>query len=282
MFSFSHAGKMGDILYSLYFCCELSAHYKCNQFDYHIQINRRLSEFYDKKPEEDAYLMTQESAEFVKSLLDSLPYVRNVIISEKVVEGSIGLNTFRNGNISPIGCEIRDWYYNYSVATLPRAFWKQLVQVTPNPTYRDKILFTLTDRYLNRGLDYMELKDFRDHLVFIGTDSEYQAFQENYFEVDRAELKPEDNLLTVAQYLAGAKGYMANPTGFFALAELMKINRILFASDWIGDALDNGETPFGPKNNMPLGGWANNISFHPKMMAALKELVEMEARTFPL
>lgn len=282
MFSFSHAGKMGDILFSLYFCCELSAHYKFNQFDYHIQINRKLSDFYEKKPEEDAFLMTRESAEFMKPLLDSLPYIRNVTISEEAGEGSIILNSFRDGNISPIGCEIRDWYYNYSVATLPRAFWKKIVHVNPSPRYKDKILFTLTDRYVNRGLDYMELKEFRDHLVFIGTDTEYEMFQKKYFELDRAELKHEDDLLTVAQYLAGAKGYISNQTGFFSLAELMKINRILFASDWIGDALDNGETPFGPKNNMPLGGWANNVSFHPKMMAALKELVEMEARTFPL
>ena len=281
MFSFSHAGKIGDILYSLYFCCELSAHYKFDQFDYNIQINRRLSEFYEKKPEEDAFLMTQESAEFVKPLLDSLPYVRNVSISEKAEEGSIGLNSFRDGNISPVGCEIRDWYYNYSVATLPRAFWKKIIHVTPNPAYRDKILFTLTDRYVSKGLNYMALKDFRDHLVFIGTDREYRAFQEKYFELDRAELKSEDSLLTVAQYMAGAKGYVSNPTGFFALAELMKINRILFASDWIGDALDNGRIPFGPKNNMPLGGWANNVSYHPKLVAAVKELVEMESRPFP-
>ena len=273
---------MGDILYSLYFCCELSSYYKYDQFDYHIQINRKLSEFYEKNPEEDDFLITKEIAEFLKPLLDSLPYIRNVTISEKAEEGSIGLNSFRNGSISPIGCEIRDWYYNYSVATLPRAFWKKIVHVKPNPAYRDKILFTLTDRYLNRGLDYMELKNFRDHLVFIGTDNEYQAFQKQFFDLDRAELKPEDNLLTVAQYMAGAKGYISNPTGFFALAELMKVNRILFASDWIGETEVNGRIPFGPKNNMPLGGWASNVSYHPKLKAAVKELVEMRTQTFPL
>ena len=146
----------------------------------------------------------------------------------------------------------------------------------PNPAYKDKILFSLTERYVNRGIDYMALKEFRDRLVFIGLDSEYQVFQKKYFELDRAELKPEDSLLTVAQYLAGAKGFIANQSGFFSLAELMKINRILLPPDWIReDDSGKGDLMAGPKNNLPLGGWANSVSFTPKLVDAVKELIRM-------
>jgi len=150
--------------------------------------------------------------------------------------------------------------------------------VDPNPAYKDKILFSLTERYVNRGIDYMALKEFRDRLVFIGTNSEYRTFQKKYFELDRAELKPEDSLLTVAQYLAGAKGFMANQSGFFSLAELMKINRVLLPPDWIREEGSDGklgELVSGPKNNLPLGGWANSVSFTPKMVDAVKELLRM-------
>ena len=148
----------------------------------------------------------------------------------------------------------------------------------PNPAYKDKILFSLTERYVNRGIDYMALKEFRDHLVFIGTDSEYQTFQSKYFELDRAELKPEDSLLTVARYLAGAKGFVSNQSGFFSLAELMKINRVLLPPDWIREEGSDGtigDLVAGPKNNLPLGGWANSVSFTPKMVDAVKELLRM-------
>ena len=30
-----------------------------------------------------------------------------------------------------------------------------------------------------------------------------------------------------------------------------------------------------PKNNLPLGGWANSVSFTPKMVDAVKELIRM-------
>lgn len=144
----------------------------------------------------------------------------------------------------------------------------------PNYRYKGKILFTLTERYVNQALDYTKLKDFRDRLVFIGTESEYRIFQKKYFDLERAELTPEDNLLTVARYLAGAKGYMSNQTGFFALAELMKINRILLPPDWI---IWNGEKELvpGPKNNLPLGGWAHSVSFTPKMVITVKELLAL-------
>ena len=146
----------------------------------------------------------------------------------------------------------------------------------PDPSYRDKILFSLTERYVNRGIDFMALKEFRDHLVFIGTDSEYQTFRSRYFELDRAELKPEDSLLTVARWLAGAKGFMSNQSGFFSLAELMKINRVLLPPDWIREGEGDGSRLMaGPKNNLPLGGWANSVSFTPKMVDAIKELIKM-------
>ena len=160
MFSFSHAGKMGDILFSLYFCCEISSYYKYDRFDYNIQINRKRSDF-EKNPASDETLLTKADAEFIRPLLESQPYVREVTICEEPGKDSVNLNRFRSGHISPLGCEIRDWYYNFSRVTLPRAFWKQIIQVEPNPAYRDRILFTLTERYVNSGIDYMQLKEFR-------------------------------------------------------------------------------------------------------------------------
>ena len=272
MFTFCHAGKMGDILYSLYFCVESAFHFKHTKFDYALLINKKITDFSDQFPGDDI-LLTRETAEFIRPLLESQVYVDKVLICENLEKGYVDLNSFRRGYICPYGCEIRDWYYTFGKVTLPRAFWKRILYVDPNPAYKDKILFTLTDRYVNQGLDYTKLKEFRDRLVFIGTDREYQVFQKNFFELDRLELKPEDSLLTVAQYMAGAKGYMSNQTGFYALAELMKINRILLPPDWIWN--EEKELVMGPKNNLPLGGWVNCVSFTPKMVASVKEMLAL-------
>lgn len=275
MITFSHAGKMGDVLSSLYFCLETASSVGEKEFNYCLQINKQSSDFSKYFPA-DGVLLTREKAEFIRPLLESQPYIGRVLILEETERGFVDLNYFRNGYVSLVGGEIRDWYYTFSRNTLPREFWKKILFVEPDPSYRDKILFSLTERYVNRGIDYMALKEFRDHLVFIGTDSEYQTFRSRYFELDRAELKPEDSLLTVARWLAGAKGFMSNQSGFFSLAELMKINRVLLPPDWIREGEGDGSRLMaGPKNNLPLGGWANSVSFTPKMVDAVKELIRM-------
>lgn len=284
MFTFNHAGKIGDILYSLYYCIESSAHSGFSQFNYNIQINKRIIDFgasslLPPSPSADNMqpILTEEDAEFLKPLLDSQPYVNSVTALEEPKKGAIDLNSFRSGVINPNGCEIRDWYYTFNVHTLPRQFWKKIIHVEPNRRYRNKILFTLTERNVNQNIDYNELKAFDRDLVFIGTDREYQTFRKKFFELDRVELKKDDSLLTVAEYLAGAKGYLANQSGFFSLAELMKIPRILLPPDFILSEEGKGGLELGPRNNLPLGGWANSVSFTPKMVAAVKELLRIQA-----
>lgn len=279
MFTFNHAGKIGDILYSLYFCIESSAQFNFSQFNYNIQINKKLSDFgsssmpHDFNRDYNQPILSQADAEFIRPLLESQPFINQVTVREMPEKGAIDLNAFRRDFINHYGCEIRDWYYTFFAHTLPREFWKKIVHVEPNRRYKDKILFTLTERYVNQFIDYRALKRFSKDLVFIGTDGEYQTFQKKYFELDRVELKKSDSLLTVAQYLMGAKGYLSNQSGFFALAEVMKIPRILLPPDYV--IKEDGKSDIGPKNNLPLGGWTNSVSFTPRLVDAVKELVNM-------
>ena len=140
MFTFSHAGKMGDILYSLYFCVETAFHHRLEKFNYCLLINKRICDF-KCNFQEDEILLTEDQAEFIRPLLESQPYINKVIISDKNEKGFADLNAFRKGYINPFGCEIRDWYYTFGVHTLPRSFWKKILLVEPNPAYKDKILF---------------------------------------------------------------------------------------------------------------------------------------------
>ena len=272
MFTFTHAGKMGDILYSLYFCKEFSEHFNAVPFIYHIQTNRREKDF-NKNSNNTEVMISPESAAFIKPLLEAQTYIREVLVGDEKPQGAIDLNSFRSNFINPFGCEIRDWYYNFGQPSLPREFWKPALHVEPSPKYKDKILVSLTTRYVNVGIDYKQLGQFKAHLAFIGTDREYETFQRNYFELERAPLAKDDTLLTAAQYLAGAKGFIANQSGFYSLAELMKINRILLTPDWVRDGLNR--VMMGPKNNLPLGGWCHSVSFTPKVVSLVKDLLAM-------
>ena len=55
--------------------------------------------------------------------------------------------------------------------------------------------------------------------------------------------------------MEGAGGYISNPTGLFALAEGLKIPRILIPCDSI--ITENGTIIKGPTNVTPIGGICN-------------------------
>ena len=44
--TFNHAGKLGDLLYSLNFCLELVQHFGAEKFSFHIQTNVEHKESY--------------------------------------------------------------------------------------------------------------------------------------------------------------------------------------------------------------------------------------------
>lgn len=75
MFTFRHAGRMGDILYSLYFATRF-AHVE--SFDYILQTN--VQDRFD--PSKRPCLMTRENAEFLKPLLEAQPYINSVTITD--------------------------------------------------------------------------------------------------------------------------------------------------------------------------------------------------------
>lgn len=165
--------------------------------------------------------------------------------------------------LNTIGGEMRDYCYNYFFddITLPREYWKPIINIEPNYKYKDKIIFTLTERYVNLLIDFKVLEHFKNRLVFLGTDSEYNVFNQKYFKIDE-KISP-TNLLEVAQYLRGCRGFIGNQTGFFAVAEAMKIPRILLPCDFM---MYEGRATIGPKNVLPLGGWCQNISFTRKLI----------------
>ena len=265
MLSFCHAGKIGDILYSFYFCRQLSRQYNWRRFNFHIQT--------DVLYPGQGKLMTKQSAQFMRSLLESQTFIEKLTIGPEKPKGYIDLNRFRNGIINCNGGDLRDFYYQFNSNTLPRHFEISNIKLKEpaDPKYKDKIIFTLSDRYVNTNLNFKALIPYKDDLVFFGTQNEYEKFCGKYFTIEKCELHP-DSLLTVAKYMAGAKGFMGNQTGFFALAEIMKVPRILLPAEFVKDKLGNIKE--GPKNVIPFGGWTAIASVTEKMVSTVGDLLK--------
>ena len=244
--TFSHTGNIGDILFSLYFCKEFTIINKQDKFNFNIQINVEDPALKMLNHPFGTVRMTSESANFIKSLLESQEYINEVSISNDIPANAINLDLFRKLPCNFMAGDIRSWYYNLSKQHLPREFWKPIITSSTDDKYKDKILVISTERYQNVFIDYKQLKQFKNHLIFIGTEKEHNLFNDKYFNI---EYKKCSSLLEIAKYMSGAKGVLGNQSGLYSLAECMKVKRILISAEYF---MFNNKIVPGPVNNHPI------------------------------
>jgi hypothetical protein len=276
-FLFNHSGAIGDILYSLHFCKELNEYYKNKTFDFNIQTNVYDENLkYQSHPNKDKR-MSDAAANYLKPVLEAQDYIKNVSMNDNVpmvLPGDttkiINLDLFRAIPINFASGDIRRWYYNLIDVHLPADFSKPSIIVkNKNTTFKDKILLICTERYVNVTIDYNQLRQFKDKLVFIGLESEYNLFKNQYFDLEYCKTK---NMLEAAELMAGAKGVLGNPSGLYTLAECMKVNRICITPEYFKYA--NKICP-GPVNVHPIGGWHEAVALTQKLIFSINNILNI-------
>ena len=251
MITFRHAGRMGDVLYSLYF----ATHFTHGEpFDYVLQTG--ISDRFD--PSQRPHLMEPQDARFLKPLLEAQPYINSVTITDKSrVPGDVYvLDSFRRDMRRVIGREIRTWYYDRE--TIPTAEFARPVLFYEQPPERlDLIAVCFTPRYRQR-FSLSPLASYRDRLVFIGLDAEYDAFCRDWFPIPHY---PVLDALDLLELVASCRGFVGNVSGTFAIMECAKIPRILCLEPNRG-------------NVRPQGGFCREASNSNELEIYLKQLME--------
>lgn len=213
--------------------------------------------------------MGTSTAQFVKSLLEKCQFVEEVLIGDQIPANAVTLNiTQEKKTVNTFAGQMRQYFYCNDLFSLPREFWKPVLYVEANQKYKNKILFTLSQRYVNPYIDYRQLQYFKDLLVFVGTEREFEVFNQNYFEL-KERFAP-SSLLEVAEAMKGSLGYISNQTGFFAVAEALKVPRILFPAEFMQQG---ARTTIGPMNVLPLGGWCKSVVNNKIAINAIAQMV---------
>lgn len=269
LFTFNHSGKIGDLLYSLYFCKEMSKAINSDKFNFNIQYN--VPEIMTGRQNKKIRL-TQQSAKFLQPLIKNQPFINQLTISDifdsKAVQNGFNLDVFRQLPINFMCSFIPEWYYNLTNIPLKRNFETPLLTVQPNTEYNNKIVLLITKRYLNAFVDLNVLKPWEDRMIFIGLDDEYQ-FIKKIVNIPRVEVK---DALEVAQILKGAQLVISNPNGNYAIAELIKANRILIQPHF--EKTPDNKIDFGPVNVYCYGGWYEYANHTNKLKGLMEHLIK--------
>ncbi len=138
----------------------------------------------------------------------------------------IDLDVFRELPVSMEFHSIR-WYYH--IIGIQPDMNQSFLEVEPHPTIKNKIVVVRTFRGRNPLIDYSFLKNYND-LLFLGTKAEYDDFSAT---VPNIEFHDVSDFMEMAQIIKSSRFFVSNQTFSFALAEALKVNRLLEANPFL-------------------------------------------------
>lgn len=219
------------------------------------------------KGRENTVSLTHATMEMIKPLLLSQPYIAGVESFEEVypekyrawVQAFSQDNSYEHAgrwysanpdnpvdldkvNLFPVGAP----YGN--IFRWPFFIWPDMacdlstpwIEVPKVPFLKDTILINRTLRCQNESISYAFLKEYQDRLIFVGLDSEFDAFQLHSKIFTIQHFKATD-FLQLATWINSCKVFIGNQSLCFSLAEALKVPRILETCDYLPNVIPQGK-----------------------------------------
>ena len=215
--SFLHYGHLGDIINSLLTVKEISKKKKCN---FYIQKNKKLPNHLSSKehPFGDNFL-SDDSINKILPLLKKQNYLNNVDVYENQ-NIDIDLNFFRelpyNFNMDSVR-----WYFHLvGISANPEESW---IETKKESKFKDYIVILRSLRRQNKYISYSFLSKYKN-ILFIGLKNEFDDLKK---QIDNLEFYNCNDFMELATIIKHAKLFIGNLSFGYALAEAIKVPRLL-------------------------------------------------------
>jgi hypothetical protein len=205
-------------------------------------------------------------AHLIEPLLLSQPYIDRVIVGDNAsVKVTHDFSTFRQGGL-PWGTTLSqlhaDWVSPETKKENSYYHKEAWLDIPPTPGYEDKVVIARSPRYHAPNFPWKKIMEFlgAENTVFIGLPGEHQEFA-GLTGVNLPRVHT-DTLLDVAGIIAGSYTFIGNQSSPNAIAEGLKVRRILEVCHYAPDCLlgggdvqyvcDGGVTVTHPKSGETL------------------------------
>lgn len=218
--TFKHSGNTGDIIYSLDFMNRASSDGRAILY---IHLNQP-SGFTESQHPLGEVMMNQTMYDLLRPLLIDQPWIDDVrIYNGETVDYDLDLFRTECKNLS--AGNIMKWYdLAFPEVVTNNDFTNMMYPpLSCEPIENDYIIVNRTSRYNNILIDYTQLKAY-DNVVFVGTESEYKKLTVHNDNLTHMIVKDFHEL---ARYIAGCRLYIGNQSMAFAIAEMLKVGRVL-------------------------------------------------------
>ncbi|HEY2581214.1 MAG TPA: hypothetical protein VGI43_05390 [Mucilaginibacter sp.] len=232
----NHSGNIGDIIYAL---PTIKKIYELTgiQINLYLKLGQpRVLPQYMSHPL-GSVMLNQKMIDMLSPLIISQTYIEKCeVYDDQFVH--VNLDIFRSQAIPLDKANIARWC-GYITGVTPQ-LWKNWITVIPNNEFKNNIVIARSERYRNLSIDYSFLKKY-NNLVFVGIKSEYEDFSKS---VPGLQWKQVNDFLELAQIIAGCKFFIGNQSFPFAIAEGLKVPRVLEAYYEMPNVIPEGENAY--------------------------------------
>lgn len=258
--SFKHGGNCGDLVYALSVIKDKVDRENCKA-DIYIHLNQPSS-FTDATHPVGNVMMNETMFEMLKPLLESQSYIESVeVYTDQHIDYNLDLFRLECKNLS--AGDIKLWYsipypeLRCETSTMALDFLAPLNFALYAEHY---VVINRSSRYNNPLIDYTMIAELGLKMYFVGVEKEYEVMKALCPEV---EYYPVKDFLEMAQLIVGARCFFGNQSMAFAIAEQLKVPRVL-------------EQYYGCPNVIPQGGdwytYQTNEQFHNIILKLKSEL----------
>jgi hypothetical protein len=222
MKKFKHSGTLGDLIYSL----PLVKHFGGGEFYLHLnQVDWIGRHYYGSSPDPfHRGRMTPEDLEFMRSFMESQPYITRFDALDSDTEITHNLDRFRTAFVNHPGNYVDIYSQTFGILDTRQ---QETLRNQPWLTVSDPVHVPDRPYVVNRTARWCpgdtgpvwaawRAEGADRHSVFVGLESEYRAFcQATGWELPHY---PTPTLLDLARVIAGAEQYIGNQSAGLALA----------------------------------------------------------------
>lgn len=232
--SFLHYGHLGDIINSLPIIKEISKTKKCSLY---IQKNKLIPEdVLSKNHPSGSVFLTEKSILKLLPLLRNQSYLKDVdIYSEQKID--IDLNFFRelplNFNIDSVR------WYSHLTGCHPDLSGSYL-DVKSHENFKNFIVIMRSLRRQNKHINYSFLSSYKN-ILFLGLSDEFNDLKRK---IDNLEHYESKDFLELAMIIKNAKLFIGNLSFGYALAEAIKVPRLLESAPNFPLVYPNGKNAY--------------------------------------
>ncbi len=215
---FKHSGQSGDIIYALPAIYALAAN---GQAHLHLNLSMPLinKKHIDKNPLGNA-MLNEKMVNMLAPLLLHQPSIATCdIYNDQTID--YDLDAVRNQPFFLDRGNISRWYFNVF------AIWADLskawLTAPTNAMFSEHIIIARSHRYRAPGIDYTFLDKYPTK-IFVGVPDEYDDMKKQIPSLQYYAVK---DFLELATLINSCKLFIGNQSFPFAIAEALKVNRLL-------------------------------------------------------